>query len=260
MLLAAARTLSESPMKTTARKVIGIILAVALAAIFLAQWLRDGQQRRMEARLAGQVFAAKDYYPLAAGMQWTYVIRDGEDGGELTVTVAGPTVFNGRPAYKLIFSDNAYKILGFGEAGVVKYKESEGDEEEVYDPVGLILPDLEFGRARTFHPAYTMTTRWLEKPLRASAEMSFWVEAVETVRVPAGTFTDTLRVGYYDRWDEEDGSFDISRGRIWFAKGVGIVKITGKHTVVDEQSGERETTKETHELRAFHRPKGEQVR
>lgn len=238
-------------MTKTALKITGFVTAVVVCAALIWPVVRDHQRRQTERQLAGRTFMARDYYPLAPGTAWTYDIRDGADVEQVTVRVAGALDFEDRPAFQVMFGDQAYKLLGYDESGLVKYKEFDDGEEEIYAPVGMILPDLTYGQARTFHPAYSMRSPHTPEPVRANAEMSFWVEAVETVRVPAGTFPESMRIGYYDRWEEQDGSYDISRGRIWFAKGVGIVKITGKEIQFDRMRGAEETNKETHVLRAF---------
>lgn len=206
------------------------------------------QQRRARRALSGQDFLAREYYPISVGSEWTYEIRTDDETFPVTVAVAGRQVWQGREVYKVMFSQRASKLLGYNEVGLVKFQESDEGEEEIFDPAGVILPDLVYGQARTFHPRYVARSEGSNTEYSAKAEMTFWIEAVETVKVPAGTFRDCMKMGYYDRWEEEDGSYDISRGLMWFAKGIGIVKIQGTGRQMDPDSGRSESIRETHVL------------
>lgn len=233
-------------------KIVSAVLIMGAVAYSVFVFGQEQSRARMEQRWAGQHFAARDYYPVIPGSRWKYRIKSEGEDSVLQVAVDRRLQWQGREVVRVTFNGAASKILGFDESGLVKYRESDGGEEETYDPPGAILPDLTFGESRVFHPKYVMQKAGGDTATRAQAEMSFWVDAVETVRVPAGTFPDALKVGYYDRWEEDDGSFDISRGHIWFAKGVGIVKIKGAATEVDPHTGRRETEKETHILTSYH--------
>lgn len=237
-------------MKKFPFKIIGCLLVVAMLGYGVWIKLQESRRVAMLEKIKGQIFLARDYFPIQVGTQWTYDIRDGAEVHRVTVDVREETHFNGKPVFKLMFAEQASKLLGYDATGLVKYQEFEDGEIELYDPLGVILPNLFGTKARTFHPAYRMHSPEMQQPVKASAEMSFWVEAWGPVRVPAGKFEDTIRVGYYDRWEEGDGSYDISRGSIWFAKGIGIVKISGKETQFDPRMGE-EINKETHVLREF---------
>ena len=233
-------------------KIATVILIVGAVAYSVYVFLQESGRARMEQHWSGQRFAARDYYPLTPGNKWTYRISGDDEQSHLDVEITQRVQWQGRDAVRVTFNDAASKILGFAESGLVKYQEIDDGEQEVYDPPGSILPDLTFGESRVFHPKYVMQTADAEVATRAAAEMSFWLDTIESVKVPAGTFRDVLKVGYYDRWEEEDGSFDISRGYIWFARGVGIVKIKGSATEVDPESGRRETEKEMHVLVSYH--------
>ncbi|MBZ0165569.1 MAG: hypothetical protein K8I00_02095, partial [Candidatus Omnitrophica bacterium] len=174
-------------MKKMNAKVLRFVLVGVLVTAGSVYGVTASQQRRVRRALSGQEFLARDYYPLAVGSEWTYEIRTEDETFPVTVAVAGRQVWQGREVYKVMFAPRASKLLGYNEVGLVKFQEWDEGEEEIFNPAGVILPDLIYGQARTFHPQYLARSEGSHAEYAAKSEMTFWIDSVETVKVPAGT-------------------------------------------------------------------------
>ena len=172
-----------------------------------------------------------DYFPLAQGDTWT--IREEDDEGiSFTIrTISGTEYIAGVNAPKMIDEDGDYDLFT-NSNGIThyKYKSCDVDEnpdcgwsQEVFNPPVVLIPaEISIGSIYTFNSTYNYTecTGFSES---APFSVETRVEGLEDVTVPAGTFTDCLKININKIINYPNTPFS-NEITLWLAKGVGEVK------------------------------------
>lgn len=173
-----------------------------------------------------------DYFPLGLGDTWTY---EEEFGGSYTRTVSGTETINGTVAQKFEETvTGSYMLFNNNANGLILYKEYRTDngdwEMETYDPPLTYSPaTFSIGDS---HP-YNSTIYYSDSgdiTMTGTISGTSFVEGVENVIVPAGTFEDCLRIKLTENYTYPDGFSITYEFTLWFAKGIGIVKEIGSET------------------------------
>lgn len=198
-----------------------------------------------------QVYLGKDYFSHAEGSQWVYKTQVAGQDFIQRFYNAGREEINGVSMVKYFFSETGYKAFGVSTDGLVKYKEYEDGVTELFDPPGIILPNLQLYKLQEYDSVYIEYDANGQRRSTVTGRFQIKLTGIETVHTPAGRFDNCLRIEYIDRWTESNGDFDSTRGVIWWAPGVGRVKDISRITEFD--SGEDETEKfvEVSELVSF---------
>lgn len=227
-------------------KLICVLIATLSTGLISYYFLKEKYQF---AEFTGVEFKSKDYFPLYEGNRWTYRIED--SNGETfirTYEIRGTETVNGQKTVKIYFSEDGYKCYAYDETGIRKYKEYDEGRSEIYDPPCSILPDMMFNVVKKFETKYTEPFDQTKKDAHVTGEIEFKITGVEEVVVKAGRFSDCLRVEYYDKWVEPDGSFDSTTGVFWVAEQTGVVKEIAQLKKYDPQNNLVSRYQETAEL------------
>lgn len=211
------------------------ILILVLAGGLIAVSVQEHDQDISE--YAGREFKASEYYPLYEGNTWVYRVDDSNQNSFIRkFQIRGRENTGGQDTWKVYFSPEGYKCFTYDETGIRKYKEFDEGSSEIYDPPSNILPDLSFNVLKTFYSKYSKPDEFSQGSVIAEGRIEFKITGVEDVTVKAGRFMDCIRVEYYDKWVESDGTFDITTSTAWFAKQVGIVKEISQLKKVDPRT------------------------
>jgi hypothetical protein len=163
-----------------------------------------------------------EYYPLGQGDTWTY--RNSE--GSRQDTVAGTETIDGVQAVKVQRDDGSY-ILVTNTNGITQYKEYQqengGWEQMVYSPpLSISSSEMSVGDRHTFRSTMTYSdSGGFTDTATVSGETT--LEGFEDVTVPAGTFSQCLKLKTTLTFTFPEGSFTIEV-TVFLAKGVGEVK------------------------------------
>ena len=209
---------------------------VARAALILSACLFSTQ---------AAAFASAPYFPLPDGATWTYNVSDGTTSSTETRTVAGTRSFNG--AQVKIIRDQAGNENYFtnDDAGVRVHgalfvDPVNGNETDTYSPpvpfaardsiIGTQVPGS--GSATGVQGSTTFTLNYTS----ASTPL-----AIETVTVPAGTFTNAVHVRLTINYSGVV-NYSVTLDD-WLVAGVGSVREVSTDT--------NSTTTTTWELRSY---------
>lgn len=193
-------------------------------------------------------FRAEDYYALNQGNSWTYRVRVENQEFVQKYWIDGTEQIGEEQTVKFYFSDQGYKCFGYPPEGIMKYKEFDEERIELYSPPGVILPNLQMYKLQEYRAEYVEQTHDGMQTGMVKGTFKVKLTGLEDVRVRAGLFEDCLRIEYIDRWEEHDGSFDSTKGVLWFAKGVGRVKDVAWTTEYDSEEEEKFRYLEVSEL------------
>jgi len=157
---------------------------------------------------------ANTYFPLAVGNTWTYRASPArEDVPDESVTILSKSADG-------FFVDNHGSRLQTRATGVF-----DGDRFLLEDP-------LEVGHT------------WLAVPSASVVERFEIVETGAVVTVPAGRFTDCVRVRAKQEGPTPDGQHKVTLTMTWtYAPGVGLVELVSQAAVDDgkpQEQGRRE--------------------
>lgn len=170
--------------------------------------------RAFELPMPAQPYNITEHFPLNEGNTWVYETPDGIH----TESVSGTADVWGRVCARIVSTeDGAIEYWQAQPEGLHFAGFHEPEEGTVtFNPTLLIDNGLDTGAAggRT-SPAYLNSVTSL-----GDAEFTYNFEGVETVSVPAGTFEDCMRMQMRLELDGQE----IDHFRMWFARGVGIVK------------------------------------
>lgn len=158
-----------------------------------------------------------DYFPLKMGDEWTYIL-EGYKGEKIEITykVTGQKEIGKYSAYEVTIGAKdkqpaiEYYAVTKDRIVVVGSKSSTGEDVKVYNPPKLYLElPLKVG------------SKWSEKTKNPNGqEIVSSKEAIEIqeVEVPAGKFKALYL--------KSTSNQVVGNGGIWYAKGVGVVKMT----------------------------------
>ena len=171
-----------------------------------------------------QAYDLKEYYPLQVGDVRLYFETETEDGQTewdlwrdpvlRTETIGGVETFVLGELSGQCWCREEYEAMAWDDQGLKLYREVECEDGELEDIV-LGPPILEMPR----HLDLGETKEWTAQEGDEEIKLEMTLEAVENVKVYAGTFNDCLHTVW--RFDSEDESEEC---HIWFAEGIGIVK------------------------------------
>jgi len=163
----------------------------------------------------GQPAPPADYYPMAVGDHWTYRFHPGTKRYDVDITES--KVINGATTCAVAI-DQDYSYMAVLPTGV--YQVAQG---EPADPQNAVIFDPP---QRIYKLPFVVGDSWqtpvlLEptQPKSGVVQLYGRVEAFEDVSVPAGKFSNCVRV-LID--DPRDSPSDVTE--LWFAPGVGIVQ------------------------------------
>lgn len=177
---------------------------------------------------------AVDYLPLVPGTSWT---RSSPFGTFTETVLPGTVMVNGVATRVVELSQGGVAITRFhytvdaSGARVHRISFPTTGESWTYDPPYGILPGGNFSVGTEFSETSAITVAGATQPAPHQRTNELTVSRIESVTVPAGTFTALVV--------ENEGSQFGSpvTSTVWFAEGVGIVKTstnTGSFTIVEE--------------------------
>lgn len=185
----------------------------------------------------GKIFYIPYYFPLHQGDTWNYKVISESEGeiekGEGVIKIDGTEMVNGVKTvkrYELLDSDyqdeNYYKCVALNSEGFVWYKKVDkkyDPSDKFFNPPYVYLPlKMRIGQSFT---SYWLDTRPYGAPSTTICSRTIEFEGLETITVPSGRFKDCLKIKYgqFDH-EENPGDHEVTKGWIWLARGVGIVK------------------------------------
>ena len=221
------------------------------------------------------------WFPLGTGRTWSYTVTpDGEgmDPMKLTVAVVGPETVGGTTVTRErieIDGREHFLFVGVDEKGVYRHAtQSPGEPAPSLDgerDYFLVLP-LEVGRSWKGEAAPAFLDV-VDMPVPIESTV---VSTTDTVRTPAGEFTDCVKVHVTgtaevrnefldddeedadggdaedEDWDPVSGTFTLDE-ETWYAKDVGVVKSIVTETFKLKQGGDEDRARVTTELQALAR-------
>jgi hypothetical protein len=220
------------------------------------------------------------HFPLDQGRTWTYAVTraDAEEGEEpltLKVAVVGQEEVQGVRVTREkidLGEDTHFLFVGVDEHGIFRHAtQSPGDPAPAVEPERdyFLRQPLEVGRKWTSRAAPTFI-EVVDVPVQIESTV---VSTNETVRTPAGEFTDCVKIRVHgtaevrEEQDEDDAEVDADADdeldvdftsgtytvdeETWYAKDVGVVKSVMTETFTSEIDDQRATV--TTELQSFTR-------
>lgn len=184
---------------------------------------------------AGRLFAydLKEYFPLSEGDIWVYFLKVNSNGKETTGQeinkIKGVERFGSVEAKEMVSLKADNQCLAVDSEGVKSYKYygwPNGDYE-VYRPAKIIFPDIEPGKTVKYSlESVTYDIRDVEdESLREKGVLTVTLQAIEGVRVPAGSFKDCLKfVSVYEYKQVNKPRSGKETTTTWLARGIGRVK------------------------------------
>ena len=160
------------------------------------------------------IYMGSDYYPLDVGNRWVYNLGTVEVVNE-TYTFTDGT--GQRMSNWDLVCTEKDAFIAESEHGIVVCGFYHREDDQYYDidyvgvqpPFVLLAKEMEVGDS------------WDLNSISGDFTLTFTFTGLETVTVPAGTFTDCLKIEFF--LDEDPTTY--FRGVYHYAKDVGIVKI-----------------------------------
>lgn len=184
----------------------------------------------------------KNYFPLAQGNSWTYLMIDNikESGYYDTYVIRGKEIVNGVETVKMLRPDGEYECIAADSEGIKLYKEVYEDEYEIFNPPLMLLPNIGIGESRSYLFNAEIYSKEKAKKKKGIHQYEIAIDSVEDVEVSAGKFSNCLKVQKTHTWKEEDGSHGEAIFTVWFAPGVGKVKISIHAERYEGTTGEKD--------------------
>lgn len=186
------------------------------------------------------------YFPLNEGNSWTYLVSDAEGRYEESLLIKGKEMVNGLETVKRFEPDGEYECIAADSEGIRLYKEVRKNKYEIYHPPFMILPNKKVGESLSYSiNSDIYLTEGLDKrklrELKGTHQHEITVESMEDVEVPAGVFTDCIKVSETFNWKMETGNYGQDLVTLWFAPGVGRIKEFTVSMQFDAATGEEHT-------------------
>lgn len=185
---------------------------------------------------------AQEYFPLNDGDKWEYEVVEGADHRVEEWRVEGKSVVDNIETKMIVdgAGNSRYLITDLNSVSVYKDVEIEGgkvDEYFIFEPV---MPLFVFGieQEKAVKKDYSFTRYDPNGSFKsvASGNLEMMFEGKENVVVPAGEFTDCLKISISESVQESDGEKSRFTTTAWFAKGVGKVKEIEENAIEDSRS------------------------
>src|SRR5437879_6421312 len=198
-------------------------------------------------------FAAAPYFPLPDGATWTYSVSNGATSTTETRTVTGTRSFNGAQVKVLRDQAGTENYFTNDNSGVRFHggffpDPVKGDETDTYSPPVLFLSrnptigvtELSTGTATGVQGSVTITLNYAgpTAPL-----------AIETITVPAGTFTNALHVRLTINYSGVVNGTQVNYSTTlddWLVPGAGSVREMANNST--------SSTTKTYELQSYNLP------
>lgn len=191
----------------------------------------------------------KEYYPLDQSNSWTYLVNENNNFHRITCAIEGTEIIGGVEAIKMGYSDGYREYLAIDAEGLKKYKDFSEDEYWIYVPPKLILPNINVGQTQKISGNIIINDTKGNKLTENKRDEFVTLTSVEDVEVPAGKFTNCLKVSLVYIWQEINmHRHGIENITIWFARGVGKVKSFRTQVEYDIKTKEEDISNETEEL------------
>jgi len=161
-----------------------------------------------------------DYYPLAKGNRWKYVIIEKDQQAEEEIIVEGVEDIDGLPVFKLSSGENDYMLVTAQTDGFQVLKNYFYGTSEIFSPpkaLYYVNKEKSFSHIKVSGPEKNTRNGLITVISQA--------KPAEDITVPAGNFKQCRKFSI--RIDEKfSGSnrADSNFCTVWFAKGVGKVK------------------------------------
>lgn len=172
-------------------------------------------------------FDTSEYWPLDQGNTWTYQASTGEIE---TLAVNGTDIVCGVECIRLV--DNAGGFLNWinDDTGlyITRFVFPNGFYNEWCPPVKVAPAQLYLG-TKVLSPYTDAVLGVLGGPIVGTMNgwYTFATKGLEDVTVPAGTFTDCLRITMVHSFNNEmQGADGYRLEEVWYAKDLGIVQRT----------------------------------
>ncbi len=189
------------------------------------------------------VYAAKeykmaDYWPLKEGSWWEF--NDGK------IEITGTEEINGINTFKYLDTGSCSVGDGDGEGEGEGDGDGSGGGEELHlvnddtNGFGFISQSEDGSDSMVkFIEPYVKkgdktTASFKDTDYREQTTMVFKLEGTANVVVPAGTFKRCLRFSVKLKARHTDGTYSYSTERVYFAKGVGLVKVVSVKQSTEE--------------------------
>lgn len=198
----------------------------------------------------------KKYFPLNQGNSWTYSSEiDGTDGKVTyneTLIIKGKEIVNGVETVKMFEPDGEYECIAADSEGIKIYKEVVRGKYEIFKPPLALLPNIGIGESRSYsiNSDIYLTEGQKESKVKGTHWYEVTFEAVEDVEVPAGVFTDCVKLSKIFIWKIENGNHGIDTITVWLASGAGRVKILTVSEGYNVATGKRYNEIKTSGLRS----------
>jgi hypothetical protein len=208
------------------RMVMGISAARALLLAFLSL-----------SAAAAAAFPAAPYFPLPNGATWTYAISG---GGTEVLTVVGTATFNGA-SVRVMRSQAGDETYYTNDASGIRYHGAffadpgGADETDTYmPPIGVATADVSLGMPVNTSGSVLIRVVGSDD-LQVSYNSASTPLGIETVTVPAGTFTNALHVRLAVTYPELLFTQTVDT---WVVPGIGPVKETSSDPFTGQSTRE----------------------
>lgn len=184
---------------------------------------------------SGQTYNIADYFPLAAGDQWTYVggnanTANNNNNAILNTSLIMPSItVNGRTCTPYGRSDQDYNCFSLTADGLFIHKSASfsnfnGSAAQTHvivfePPVRVVGSSISLGSSYTGSSTESETSNGVLMP-SGTVTMSTDVMAVENVSTLAGYFPNCVKIGF----TTHSPSGETETNYLWLSRGTGIVK------------------------------------
>ena len=177
---------------------------------------------------AATEYKMTDYWPLKEGSWWEF--NDGK------IEITGTEEINGINTFKYLDTGSCSVGDGDGSGDGHEFNVVNDDtngfgyflqsEDGSYSLVKMIEPYVKKGDKTT--------SSFKDTGDREQTTLVFKLEGTANVVVPAGTFKRCLRFSVKLKARHTDGTYSYSTERVYFAKGVGLVKVVSVKQSTEE--------------------------
>lgn len=197
------------------------------------------------------------YFPLTAGMKWTYTLTAVVPPGEpasIVITSHGEEELGGQRVTREridVGGESHWLFLAVDHRGVYRYAtQSQGEEQPVLDSTRdyYLVHPVEVGTSWKGESEPSFLEARVRVPIESRIESTS-----ETVVVPAGEFRDCVKVKTTGRAalatapGDPPRSFTVNE-EVWYAKGVGMVRSAVVETIEGGEGQRVEVRTELAEL------------
>lgn len=190
----------------------------------------------------------EEYYPLAQGNSWTYLVIENEEIYERTFTICGHELVEDVRTSRFCLSKDEYRCMNIDDEGVKKYKYADEDSYGIFKPPNIAFPKIETGETKTYSSnlmIYNMDGLNIKK---ATDSCRILLECVEDIEVSSGKFNNCLKFSVTSEYKESGGFYSREDRIVWLAPGAGMVKELCYSSEYDPEAREEGCSVKIYEL------------